>query len=147
VISPRESISAALFKLLQAIQTTPAVTTFSRRYVDSTSLGGANLPAVVLLVKSEDAIRKGMGIPIEWKVTAGVFVFVSTTDTDTEPDMVMNNILDAIEAAVAPDKGSGYQTLGGLVVNCRINGTIERDPGFMSGVGAAAIPIEITTTS
>lgn len=88
-----------------------------------------------------------MGIPIEWKVTAGVFVFVSTTDTDTEPDMVMNNILDAIEAAVAPDKGSGYQTLGGLVVNCRINGTIERDPGFMSGVGAAAIPIEITTTS
>jgi predicted RND superfamily exporter protein len=146
VISPRESISAAVFKLLQAIQTSPAIATFSRRYIDSTALGTANLPAVELLVKSEDAIRKGMGIPIEWKVTAHVFVFVSTTDTDTEPDTVMNNILDAIEAAVAPDR-TGYQTLGGLVVNCRINGTIERDPGFMSGVGAAAIPIEITTTS
>lgn len=146
MISPRESISAAVFKLLQAIQTSPAIATFSRRYIDSTALGTANLPAVELLVKSEDAIRKGMGIPIEWKVTAHVFVFVSTTDTDTEPDTVMNNILDAIEAAVAPDR-TGYQTLGGLVVNCRINGTIERDPGFMSGVGAAAIPIEITTTS
>jgi hypothetical protein len=146
VIKPRESISAALFALLQGVQATIPTVSFSRRYIDSTSLGSANLPMVELLVKSEDAIQKGMGVPIQWKVTAHIFVFVSTTDTDTEPDAVMNNILDAIEAAVAPDK-TGYQTLGGLVVNCRINGTIERDPGFISGIGAAAIPIEITTTS
>jgi hypothetical protein len=147
VISTRESISAALFDLLKAIQTSPPVASFSRRYLDSTALGTANLPAIELMVKSEEAIMKGMGVPIQWKLMAHIFVFVSTTDTETEPETVMNNILDAIEAAVAPDKGSGYLTLGGLVVNCRINGMIERDPGFIGGVGAAAVPIEITTTS
>lgn len=142
MIKPRESISAALFALLRGV---PDVS-LSRRYIDSASLGSANLPMIELLIKSEDAIQKGMAVPIQWKVMAHIFVFVSTTDTDIEPDTTMNNILDAIENAIAPDS-TGYQTLGGLVVNCRINGTIERDPGFASGVGAAAIPIEITTTS
>ena len=90
------------------------------------------------------------GTPLNWKIEAEVLIFVPTGDPGTEPETVMNNILDAIEAAVIPQRGVSQfnrQTLDGNVYDCRINGMIERDPGFIGGIGAAAIPIEITTTA
>lgn len=58
---------------------------------------------------------------------------------------VLNPMLDAIEAALAPTGPSGYQTLGGLIIDCRIEGEIikvlgDEDP---SGVCGAVIPIMI----
>lgn len=154
MISSRERISAALFKLIQDATYDPPIAVFQRKYVTSADLGTANLPAVIMLVKSEIAKMKGHGLPVEWMIEAQIFIFVSTTDIDpaNQPETILNNILDAIEAAILPPLRTGQlagnrQTLGGLVYDCRINGTIERDPGFTSGIGAAAIPIEITTTS
>jgi hypothetical protein len=154
MIATREAISAALFTLLQNATYDPPVATFSRKYLSSTDLGTAKMPTVCMLVKDEMAKMSGHGIPIKWVIAAHIFIFVSTSDIDpnNEPETVVNNILDAIELAILPPLQPGVllggrQTLGGLVYDCRINGTIERDPGFISGVGAAAIPIEITTTS
>lgn len=151
MIKSREAISVAAFNLIQGIDQAAGVQTFSRRHVVSSDLSSGQLPAVIFLMKTERAEQAGQGqlphgLPIRWKLEADIFVFVSTNDTDTEPETQLNGILDAIEKAIAPD-ASGRQTLGGLVYDFRINGTIEREPGFISGVGAAAVPIEITTTS
>lgn len=148
MINSRENISVALFNLIAAATYTPAIATFSRKYISTADLAGGQLPAVCVLVKNEHAQNKGLGTPIEWKLEVEVFIFVATGNPGTEPETIVNNILDAIEKAIAPAPGpQGRQTLGGLVYDCRINGTIERDPGFIGGVGAAAVPIEITTTS
>lgn len=145
MISPREDISVAAFTLLQQIPAEAGVQTFSRRHVTSADLGSVEMPAVIFLVKAEHAQPPMHGLQ-RWKIDAYIFVFISTNDVDVEPETQLNVILDALEKAIAPDT-TGKQTLGGLVYDFRINGTIERDPGFISGVGAAAIPIEITTTS
>jgi hypothetical protein len=145
VISAREDISVAAFKLLKTIPQEVGVQTFSRRYVSSADLGAVQMPAVFFLVKAEHAQPPMHGLQ-RWKMDAYIFAFISTNDVDSEPETQLNVILDAIEKAIAPDS-TGKQTLGGLVYDFRINGTIERDPGFISGVGAAAVPIEITTTS
>jgi hypothetical protein len=154
MIATREAISAALFALIQNAAYEPPVATFSRKYISSTDLGTANTPAIVMVVKDELAKMSGHGIPIKWVLNLHVFVFVSTADPnpDNQPETVLNNILDAIELAILPPLQPGVliggrQTLQGLVYDCRINGAIERDPGFIGGIGAAAIPIEITTTS
>ena len=151
MISPRETISAALFNLISQANYGTITPTFTRKYISAADLGTARMPMICILVKSESASGQVHGLPLSWKLEAEIFVFVSTTDTDTEPETVLNTILDAIEAAVAPPVSSSFQfnrqTLCGSVYDCRINGSIERDPGFIGGIGAAAIPIEITTTA
>lgn len=148
MISKREDISVALFTLIQGASYPNEIALFTRKYISTADLGGGQLPTICVLVKNEHATTKGHGIPVQWKLEAEIFIFVNTGQPSTEPETVLNNILDGIETALAPAPATGNrQTLSGLVYDCRINGTIERDPGFISGVGAAAVPIEITITS
>lgn len=149
MISKREDISVALFTLIQGASYPNEIALFTRKYISTADLGGGQLPTICVLVKNEHATMKGHGIPAQWKLEAEIFIFVNTGQPSTEPETVLNNILDAIETALTPltPFPNNRQTLSGLVYDCRINGTIERDPGFISGVGAAAVPIEITITS
>lgn len=152
MIPAREGISVALFNLIKNASYPAPAPFFSRKYISTADLGSARMPAVCMIVQNEHAEMMNVrGIPVKWKLEVLVFIFVSTSSPGAEPETVLNNILDSIDKALAAPLGSGplnnRQTLGGLVHDCRINGTIERDPGFISGIGAAAIPIEIVTTN
>lgn len=144
MIVTREAAGAALFT---ALQKATGITNAVRTFIDSTSLGSANMPALEVIAKTEQAQSRGTGMPILWTIHYFAFIFVSTGDPGNLAETQLNNLLDSVEAALKPSPATGKQTLGGVVFDCRINGPIEREPGCMSGIGAAAIPIEITTTS
>lgn len=56
----------------------------------------------------------------------------------------LNNLLDAVQAAMAPDDAQQYRyTMGGLIFWCRISGRILKDPGDLDGQAIAKVPIEI----
>lgn len=67
-------------------------------------------------------------------------------DSGITPSSVMNPLLDAIDAALAPSKVTGRQTLGGLVWHCWIDGKVMKDAGDLDGDGVAVIPIKILST-
>lgn len=63
---------------------------------------------------------------------------------DVVPLTALNNLLDAIQAALAPDDiESGRFTLGGLVFWCRMVGKVEKDPGDIGPLAVAVADIEI----
>jgi hypothetical protein len=63
---------------------------------------------------------------------------------DSGGGQVLNPLLDAIEAALAPVPVQGnVQTLGGLVSRAYIDGEIEIDEGNIDNQSVAIIPVSI----
>ena len=144
MINTREAVAVALFT---ALQKATGITNAVRYARDSTALNAADLPTMEVLSKDEDALESGIGTPIRWTVNYYAFLFVSTADPGVLAETQINTLLDAIETALKPSPVTGKQTLSGVVFHCRIKGKVTKDPAFTSGIGAAAIPIEITITS
>jgi hypothetical protein len=84
------------------------------------------------------------GLPPERTITAELWVYTDVgKDPNANPEEALNDIIDAIEAALAPSVVSGVQTLGGLVSHCWIEGEIEQFPGVLDGIAKAIIPVKI----
>jgi hypothetical protein len=69
-------------------------------------------------------------------------------DPNAVPEIALNNLMDAVQSAFAPDirgsGGTGRFTLGGLVHWCRLEGRVIKDSGDISGQAAAIMPVRIT---
>lgn len=138
--APREAIQAALFQRLSAI---PGFATSSRRLKHWTDVAPAEQPALFQVQKGETWIRR-QGLPPARRLSVELFVYVSTAaDPAVAPSQVMNPLIDAIEAALAPDPASLVQTLGGLVDHAWIAGKIESDEGLLGDQAVAIVPIDI----
>jgi hypothetical protein len=136
----REPVYAALFALLA--DAAPFVTT-SRRLRHWSDVGPAEQPALFMVQKSETA-DPVKGLPTKWKALVDLYLYVQSTDTDTAPASLLNPLLDAIEAALAPGvNAGGVQTLGGLALHAWIAGKIETDEGVLGGQTVAIVPIEL----
>jgi hypothetical protein len=136
----RETIYAALFAKWRNL---PGVVTLSRRLKHWSDAPVNEQPAVFQVQRHENpsTVR---GMPTKWTLAADLYVYVNTgNDTDEAPAPVLNAILDAIEAAIAPDITDGFQTLGNLVSHCWISGPIETDEGTLGAQAVAIVPIEI----
>src|SRR6185437_9432536 len=119
--------------------------TASRRLRHWSHVGPAEQPALFQAQKSETA-RRTRGLPPRWTLEVDLFIYAQATDELTAPASVLNPLLDAIEAALAPagaDLGTGVQRLGGLVSHCWISGKIQTDEGVLGGQAVAIVPIEI----
>ena len=78
------------------------------------------------------------------RLSVELFVYISTAaDPTVAPSQVMNPLIDAIEAALAPDPTSLVQSLGGLVDHAWIAGKIESDEGLLGDQAVAIVPIDI----
>ena len=138
--APRETIQAALFQRLAAI---PGFTTSSRRLKHWADVAPAEQPALFQVQKGESWTRKD-GLPPARRLSVELFVYVNTAaDPTVAPSQVMNPLIDAIEAALAPDPGHVTQTLGGLVEHAWIAGRIESDEGLLGDQAVAILPVEI----
>lgn len=138
--APRETIQAALFQRLSAI---PGFATSSRRLKHWADVAPAEQPALFQVQKGETWTRR-QGLPPARRLSVELFVYVTTAaDPTVAPSQVMNPLLDAIEAALAPDPASLVQTLGGLVDHAWIAGRIESDEGLLGDQAVAIVPIEI----
>jgi hypothetical protein len=149
VINTREQIYGGLLTFLAAAV---GFNTISRSAMPEAELATAQMPVLEQLPSAEDAVQQSLNLPPKWVIRQPLMVYVSVpagppNDPSSVGDTILNDLLDAIETALAPSPATGYQTLGGLVVSCRFVGVIQKDPGYQSGIGAAAIAIEMVTTS
>jgi hypothetical protein len=135
----REAIYGALFAKVAAAA---GFATTSRRLRHCSYVVPAEQPALFQVQKSETA-RRGAGLPPKWTLALDLFVYAHASDDATAAATVMNPLIDAIEAALAPDPVTNVQTLGGLVAHCWIAGKVETDEGVLGGQAVAIVPIEI----
>lgn len=138
----REAIYSALFSRLANL---PGVMTASRRLRHWSDVGMSEQPAVFMSQKNETA-AKTQGTASIWTFAVDVYLYVKVQGNDA-PGPALNPLLDAIEAALAPDNPiKNTCTLGGLVHHCRIDGSIETDEGTLGDQAVAIVPILILAT-
>lgn len=141
----REPIYEALFALLSGAA---AFATASRRLRHWSAVASVEQPALFQVQRKETA-KAEEGSPTMWRAELDIYVYCQAPDDETAPATVLNPLLDALEAALAPqgaDRAAGTQTLGGLVKHCWIGGTIETDEGALGGQAVAIVPVEILAT-
>lgn len=141
----REPIYAALFALVSGAA---PFATASRRLRPWSVVEPAEQPALFQVQKRETA-KAAEGSPTSWCAEVDLYIYCQAPDDETAPATVLNPLVDAIEAALAPagrDLPGGTQTLGGLARHCWISGAIETDEGALGGQAVAIVPIEILVT-
>ena len=135
----REPIYAALFALVGGAA---SFVTISRRVRHWSDVGAAEQPALFMIQKSENAEER-RPLPVKWRASVDLYLYAQAPDELTPPATVLNPLLDALEAALAPDPVSHVQSLGGLVAHCWIAGRIQTDEGVLGGQAVAIVPVEI----
>jgi hypothetical protein len=73
-------------------------------------------------------------------------LYVRNDSNDETPAIQLNELLDKVTPLFNPDPIHGTQTLGGLVHDAWIEGTIARDEGALGDIGVAIVPIKILLT-
>ncbi len=158
MVLARETIYEALLSQLKTAGTT--FKTYSRRWRSAWDDPAGQISASPMLIQweaSETVIwsnNRGIGSVRTLSLTLEVYAKIPDGMTPGVPTTLvggsatLNPLLDAIETALAPDIETGLQTLGGLVTDCRIDGTItkvlgDEDP---SGLCGALIPVSILMT-
>jgi len=140
----RETIYAALFAKVSGIA---GVKSSSRRLKHYQDVSPADQPALFQRQVNEDFIR-ARGLPIKLNMKAELYLYVNTAgDSAVAPSTILNPLVDAIDAALAPSPGpENTQTLGGLVSHCWIGGAIEIFEGVLGDQAVVIIPIEMLAT-
>jgi hypothetical protein len=102
-------------------------------------------PALFLRSGDED-LEYADSINQTQTIDAEIWIYSNAgQNPDSVPETALNNLLDSVQAAFAPDDPSTNRfTLGGLVFWCRLEGRIEKDPGDTSGQAIAVADVLIT---
>jgi len=120
----RETYYGALFALLQSLQTGSTVQTCDRRVRFLHEMGAAELPALFMAVDRQQLLQR-RGQPSRHQLGARIFLYAANPDRHTAAGIALNGLLDALDAALAPQAGAEVQTLGGLVSHAWIDGPVE----------------------
>lgn len=144
MLRARETVYSALFAKLCEI---PDFKTRSRILQDWNSVPPASQPALFLAVDNQ-VPEKEYRQPYRWHLKATIWVYALGDGSGAGPMGVINGLLDAIEAALAPDSSAPLAcTLGGICMDCAIVDEIEvGEDAKNSNQGIAIIPIEIVVT-
>jgi hypothetical protein len=138
----REPVYAALWAL---VAEAGDFATASRRLRHWSDVGPAEQPAVFMCEKGSEAKIKALGAPVVWTLYADFYLYVHSSDPYRAPATVLNPLLDAVEAALAPSPATGIQDLGmpAVVQHAYIAGKIETDEGVLGDQSIAIVPVEI----
>jgi hypothetical protein len=126
--------------LTQGFQTTSRRLAFPNEETD--------MPALYLLDMDEQHFPRQAGSPGTIVLECEVWLF---SDAGEEPDSVpaseLNTLLDAVQTAIDPPSnalGGRRQNLGVHGVHyCRIEGTVQKDPGHNGRIAGAIVPLRI----
>ena len=138
----REPIYAALFaRVASAAQ----FVTTGRRLRHWSGMAPAEQPALFMTQKSEVAAVKTLGAPTVWTLLVEFYLYAHSSDPYLSPATVLNPLVDAVEAALAPAATTGLQDLGlpSMVQHAMISGKIETEEGVLGDQAIAIIPVEI----
>jgi hypothetical protein len=138
----RESIYAALWTLGAGAASFASTNRRLRHWAD---VAPAEQPALFMSEKGGHAVTKALGAPIAWTLYADFYVYVHSSDPYLAPAMLLNPLLDALEAALAPSPATGIQNLGlsAMVQHAYISGKVETDEGVLGDQAIAIVPVEI----
>jgi hypothetical protein len=143
----REDIFTALFALAPNVQwDSGGFQSVSRRLRlwDDTHAKPA-----LMQVEHEEQYAQATRLPYKRIFKAEWWIYhTAGNDPDAVPTITTNQILDAIEAALAPavsDPGfpDERNTLGGLVHHCFLNGKVTKVSGDLDGAALVTVPITI----
>lgn len=135
----RETIYAALFAKVNAIN---GIVTSSRILQHWNDVTPRDQPALFQTQVNESPEQR-KGLPPKWTLRAQLYLYVNRGgDHKIIPSQKINELIDKIETALKPD-GNGFQTLGGIVSHCWIDGTIVTSEGLLGDQEVAIIPIGI----
>jgi len=138
----REAIYSALWTLAADAANFASA---NRRLRHWTDVAPAEQPALFMAEKGGHAATKALGSPIAWTLYANFYVYVHSSDPYLAPAMLLNPLLDALEAALAPSPATGIQNLGlaTMVQHAYIAGKVETDQGVLGDQAIAIVPVEI----
>jgi len=137
----REAIYSALWEKLLPLK--GGFVTFSRKLKHWTEVPSNEQPALFMTCGDQhiERIRGGLD---RHSLPAKLYLYVNTADDpDAAPSIKLNDLLDQVEACLAPGAGEIAQTLGGLVSHCWIAGDITTDEGVLGEQALAIVPIDI----
>jgi len=135
---PREQIYAALFA---RVSTAASFVTATRRIKEYADVDQATQPAILQVELGEKWAEPGVP-PQAIVLRAKLFLYCESSDPTTPVATAINELMDAVVAALAPPDIEERQTLGGLVYSAAIAGEVTIAEG-LSGQSEVAIPIEI----
>lgn len=138
----REQLYEALFARVAGAA--PFVTA-ARRLRHWSEVTPAEQPALFMRQKSEVAAVPAPGAPTVWTLNVELYVYAHAGDPYVAPAAVLNPLVDAVEAALAPAPAGGMQDLGvpAMVQHAWIAGKIEITEGTLRDQAVAIIPVEI----
>jgi len=146
----RDQIYSALFALLQGASN---FNTAVRVWVPSNKLDPPQLPALFMVENNEHAMQTAPGRPTKWPLDVDVVIYARNEGESQAPgaenyipETGLNNLLDAVESALAPAAATNVQSLGGLVQHCWIEGKIEKDAALQGATSMAVVPVRVLTT-
>lgn len=136
----REPVFAALFSLLGA---SGYFRTVSRDFKSIAEVSASDMPAL-FQVEGHQTATGQTGQPRVWKYLVDLVIYVHQQSADPATTSQSQNLNLAIDAALASIASPvNRQTLGGLVSDVRVNGTVEVMDGAGGAVAVAIIPLEI----
>jgi hypothetical protein len=103
-------------------------------------------PALFQLESGPEAYQWGSLATPRRTFEAKLFLYFDARDPSKPGSRVMNEALDALDAALVPraaDAAKGRQTLGGAVYDCKIIGVPVRDTGDLDGDGLAVVSVRL----
>ena len=117
----------------------------NRRLRHWTDVAPVEQPALFMSEKGGHAAVKKLGAPIVWTLYAEFYVYAHSSDPYLAPTTILNPLLDALEAALAPPPATGIQNLGlpEMVQHAYISGKLETDEGVLGDQAIAIVPVEI----
>lgn len=144
----RETIAAALYaKVNASVGAVVGLVTSSRALRTPMQVTPEQKPALFqtqLTEPYEHTFNAMLALPPKRTMK---FAFLLYTADGQEPSVIpatqLNNMVNAVEAALVPDATTGESTLGGLVASARIDGTIEYVEGLIDGSSMAYVPISV----
>lgn len=137
------TLSLAATANARGVAITTGFLTASRRLK---SWGDVSAQPALFLRDTEEEVEYFNIILQRQTIKAEVWIYSQAgQNPDIAPITGLNNLLDAVQGAFAPDDPmTGRFTLGGLVEWCRIEGRIEKSPGDLDGQAIAVADVSIT---
>lgn len=135
----REQAYTALFGLLSPLQGV-SFNTVSRKLRFLDDLMSPEFPALTVAVGSQKVMPRA-GVPSKRTYSARVFIYVEAADATVPSGIQLNNLIDVVDEALAPNPFTSVQTLGGAVAHAWIEGTIEIFEAIKTQRAAAVIPV------
>lgn len=133
-----EKIYSALFAKLSA---SSAFVTASRKLRHWSDVPASEQPAIFVVQRNELVVTTP-GLPSVWRLHCDVYLYGNTNgDPVLNPSSILNPLLDATVALIAPNVMTNKQTLGELVQHAWVEGEIVTDEGLLGDQAVCVIPI------